>query len=158
MIDHPHLHCVVPGGGLSEDEIEWKKPKKSKKRKKFFVHVNVISDLFKWKNYRKEGKSEETSLEIFEFIRRFLLHVLPKNFYKIRYYGILASRNRKRKLALCREILEVIVKEIEPDKPEKSFEELFFELTGKEPGICPVCKKGRLVRKNKLKPEYLALI
>jgi len=244
IIDHPHLHCVVPGGGLSEDEIEWKQPKKSKKRKKFFVHVNVISDLFKkkflsyldkayrkdelkfegkiaylkdpaefkkfktnlyakkwvtfckrpfggpkdvleylsrythkvaisnhriikvengrvhfkWKNYRKEGKSEETSLEIFEFIRRFLLHVLPKNFYKIRYYGILASRNRKRKLAICREILEMIVEEIELDKPEKSFEEWFFELTGKEPGICPVCKKGRLVRKNKLKPEYLAPI
>ena len=242
MIDHPHLHCVVPGGGLSEDEVEWVKPKKSKKRKKFFVHVNVISDLFKkkflfyldkayrkgelkfegkvdylkdpaefkkfktnlyakkwvtfckrpfggpvdvlkylsryihkvaisnhriikvkngrvhfkWKNYRKEGKSEETSLEIFEFIRRFLLHVLPKNFYKIRYYGILASRNRKRKLAICREILEMIVEVIEPDKPEKSFEELFFELTGVEPGICPVCKKGRLVRKIKLKPEYLA--
>ena len=49
LIDHPHLHCVVPGGGLSEDEVEWVKPKKSKKRNKFFVHVNVISDLFKKK-------------------------------------------------------------------------------------------------------------
>ena len=113
---------------------------------------------FQWKHYRKDGKSEETSLEIFEFIRWFLLHVLPKNFYKIRYYGILASRNRKRKLAVCREILEVIIEVKELDKPEKSFENWFFELTGIEPSICQVCKKDRLVRKNKLKPEYLAPI
>ena len=49
LIDHPHLHCVVPCGGLSDDEMEWLWPKKSKKRKKFFVHVNIISDLFKKK-------------------------------------------------------------------------------------------------------------
>ena len=49
LIDHPHLHCVVPCGGLSEDEMEWLWPKKSKKRKKFFVHVNIMSDLFKKK-------------------------------------------------------------------------------------------------------------
>ncbi|MFQ6115450.1 MAG: transposase zinc-binding domain-containing protein, partial [bacterium] len=57
MIDHPHLHCVVPGGGLSEDEMEWIWPKKSKKKKKFFVHKNIISDLFKKKflHYLKEA-------------------------------------------------------------------------------------------------------
>jgi hypothetical protein len=49
LIDHPHLHCVVPCGGLSDDEMEWLWPKKSKKKRKFFVHVNIISDLFKKK-------------------------------------------------------------------------------------------------------------
>lgn len=49
MIDHPHLHCVVPCGGLSDDGMEWMWPRKSKKSRKFFVHVNIISDLFKKK-------------------------------------------------------------------------------------------------------------
>ena len=241
LIDHPHLHFVVPCGGLSEDEIEWLWPKKSKQKKKFFVHVNIISDLFKkkfmhyldaayqknelklegeveylrnlaafkqlknelyskkwvtfckqpfggaqqvleylsrythrvaisnhriikiengrvyfkWKNYRKGGKLEDTSLEVFEFIRRFLLHVLPKNFYKIRYYGILASRNRH-KLRVAQDILGMTMPENEPSgTEEKSFEEWFFELTGIEPGLCPVCKKGHLIRTTKLQPVPL---
>ncbi|MCG8608873.1 transposase zinc-binding domain-containing protein [bacterium] len=49
MIDHPHLHCVVAGGALSEDEMEWLSPKKSKRKKKFFVHVHIISSLFRGK-------------------------------------------------------------------------------------------------------------
>jgi len=239
MIDHPHLHCVVPCGGLSDDEMEWLWPKKSKKKKKFFVHVNVISDLFKkkflqylnlayqkdelklegqvaylqdpgefnklknelyrkkwvtfckqpfggpeqvleylsrythrvaisnhrlikvengrvyfkWKNYRKGGKLEETSLEVFEFIRRFLLHVLPKGYFKIRYFGILASRNRH-KLWIAQEILgsSEDIQERKNEESKKSFEEWFLELTGIEPGICPVCKKGRLIRKAQLAP------
>ena len=246
MIDHPHLHCVVPCGGLSDDEMEWLWPKKSKKKKKFFVHVNIISDLFKkkflhylnlayekgklklegqvaylqdpaefnklknelygktwvtfckqpfggpeqvleylsrythrvaisnhrlmkvetcpeqgrrngrvyfkWKNYRTGGKLEETSLEVFEFIRRFLLHVLPKGYSKIRYYGILASRNRH-KLWTAQEILGVAgnVKDEQPGESEKSFEEWFLELTGIEPGRCPYCKKGRLIPKGELR-------
>jgi transposase-like zinc-binding protein/putative transposase len=44
---HPHLHVIVPGGGLSDGGKQWRYPKKSKKNKKFFVHVSVISDLFK---------------------------------------------------------------------------------------------------------------
>ena len=239
MIDHPHLHCVVPCGGLSDDEMEWLWPNKSKKKKKFFVHVHVISDLFKkkflhyldaayqkgelklqgqvahlqdpavfnklkselygkkwvtfckqpfggpeqvleylsrythrvaisnhrlikveggrvyfnWKNYRKDGKFEETSLDVFEFIRRFLLHVLPKGYFKIRYFGILASRNRH-KLWTAQEILgnSEDVQERKNEEGEKSFEEWFFELTGIEAGICPYCKKGRLIRKVQLAP------
>ena len=239
LMDHPHLHYVVPCGGLSDDEIEWLYPKKSKKKKKFFVHVNIISDLFKkkflyylnevyekgelkfegqvanlsdpaefkklknqlyakkwvtfckqpfggpeqvleylsryihrvaisndrlikledgrvyfkWKNYHKDDKLEETSLEVFEFIRRFLLHVLPKGYFKIRYYGILASRNRH-KLWTAQEVLGVAsnVTDEQPDESKKSFEEWFFELTGIEPGICPFCKKGRLIRKAQLPP------
>jgi len=237
LIDHPHLHCVLPCGGLSDDEMEWLWPKKSKKNKKFFVHVNIISDLFKkkflhylnrayqkgelklegqvaylqdpaafnkfknplyskkwvtfckqpfggpehvlgylsrythrvaisnhrlikveggrvyfkWKNYRKGGTLQETSLEVFEFIRRFLLHVLPKGYCKIRYYGLLASRNRQ-KLWTAQEILgsSEDVQERKNEESEKSFDEWFLELTGIEPGICPFCKKGRLIRKGEL--------
>jgi hypothetical protein len=238
LIDHPHLHCVVPCGGLSDDEMEWLWPKKSKKKKKFFVHVNIISDLFKkkfihylnhayqkgqfnlegqvahlqkqaefdrlktelyskkwvtfckqpfggpeqvleylsryshrvaisnhrlirvendrvyfkWKNYHKGGKLEETSLEVLEFIRRFLLHVLPGGYFKIRYFGVLASRNRY-KLRTAQEILGVAPPEEQPSQDgEKSFEDWFFELTGIEPGMCPYCHKGRLARKGELRP------
>ncbi len=48
LMEHPHLHCIVPGGGLSARQDKWEKPKKSK-RKDFFIHVNVMSDLFKKK-------------------------------------------------------------------------------------------------------------
>jgi hypothetical protein len=107
---------------------------------------------FKWKNYREDGKLQESSLEVFEFIRRFLLHVLPKGYFKIRYYGILASRNRH-KLRTAQDILGAAGPEDEQlPESEKSFEQWFFKLTGIEPGICPVCKKGRLICKARLAP------
>lgn len=56
---------------------------------------------FKWKNYKKNGKKEIMSLEVKEFMRRYLLHILPKKFLKIRYYGILANCHRKKKLKIC---------------------------------------------------------
>ena len=49
LMEHPHLHCIVPCGGLSENGKVWLFPRKSTKKKAFFVHVNVISDLFKKK-------------------------------------------------------------------------------------------------------------
>ena len=72
---------------------------------------------------------------------------------KIRYYGILASRNRH-KLWTAQEILGSCenVQESKDQESKKSFEEWFFELTGIEPGICPFCKKGRLIRKAQLAP------
>ncbi|MCP4270123.1 MAG: IS91 family transposase, partial [Candidatus Brocadiaceae bacterium] len=49
LLDHPHLHCIIPCGGLTEDGKQWLLPKKHRKGKGFFVHVNVISELFKKK-------------------------------------------------------------------------------------------------------------
>ena len=46
LLDHPHLHCIVTGGGLSSNRESWKLPQKTRPNKNFFVHVNVISDLF----------------------------------------------------------------------------------------------------------------
>ncbi len=81
------------------------------------------------------------------------MHVLPENFYKIRYYGILASRNRH-KLRIAQEVLGAAVELEDKDLQEgkKSFEEWFFELTGIEAGICPYCKKGRLIPIAQLAP------
>lgn len=189
LVDHPHLHCIVPGGGLTADAKKWKYSKKARFNK-FFIHVKVISDLFKkkflyylkkayrnnelkffgklktisyknefykmlntlyakeWITYCKrpfggakqvieylgrythrvaisnnrikrieEGnvvfeyrdyrdyKNKEMILTPVEFIRRFMLHILPEGFFKIRYYGILSSRKKKRLLEICLEIL-----------------------------------------------------
>lgn len=236
LTDHPHLHCIVTGGGLSKDGTKWIYPKKTKKGNDFFVHVDVISELFKkkfmyylkeaydagqlkfegkisylqskarfnkfkdelynkkwvtycketfgspehvinylggythrvaisnnrivkledgkvtfkWKDYSDSNKQRLMTLEAWEFIRRFLLHILPYGFFKIRYYGILSNRNHKTKLAKCKEILRVI--ECEQHSATITWIDLFFDLTGIDLRICPVCKQGRMRLKETIKP------
>ncbi|MBZ0098460.1 MAG: IS91 family transposase, partial [Taibaiella sp.] len=210
---HPHLHCVVPGGALSFDGNRWVYPKKSKKRKKFFVHVNIISQLFRniflhelkqlylkgklricllkdefnalierlykiqwvtyckppfgsaaqvldylgrykhrvaisnrriialennevsfqWRDYRDHNKNKIMSLPVMEFMRRFLLHVLPKGFFKIRYYGILSSRNRKNGLDRAQKLL------VHYGNRDKTGGKINLPF---KPQLCPCCKKG----------------
>ena len=62
---------------------------------------------FRYKDYADSGKQKVMTLDATEFIRRFLLHVLPNGFMHIRHYGFLANRFRQRKLALCRQLLGV---------------------------------------------------
>lgn len=227
LTDHPHLHCIVTGGGLSKDEKRWKYPKKLTNGDSFFVHVNVLSDLFKkkfiaylkeaydrgdlkrkelpyfksesefrkfkndlykkkwvtyckqpfsgaesvleylgryiyrvaisnkrliklengrvlfkWRDYR-DGKEKVMRLDAFEFIRRFLLHVLPKGFFKVRYYGILASRNLKTKLKRCKTLLKV---RLSKSAEKLNWKELFFRITGTDLSLCPKCKVGQMIR------------
>ncbi len=239
LMDHPHLHCIVPCGGLSEDGKKWLLPSKTTKKKKFFVHVNVVSDLFKKKflyyfkglylagkikfvgkianlgnrqefeklcgnllqkkwityikepfggpeqvleylgrythrvaisneriikledgrvtfsygDYRDGNKNKQMTLDVFEFIRRFLLHILPFRYFKIRYYGLFNNRNRKNKINICKEILGVLDTDKEELPKAESWEELLFRLTGNDPRICPCCGKGKIVRKGKLSPD-----
>jgi putative transposase len=60
---------------------------------------------FTYKDYTQGGRTREMTLPVEEFMRRFLLHVLPEGFVPIRYYGLLANRSRERNLARCRELL-----------------------------------------------------
>lgn len=62
---------------------------------------------FRWKDYRANGKPAVMTLDASEFMRRFLLHVLPDGFHRIRHYGLFANGHRVEKLALCRKLLEV---------------------------------------------------
>ena len=62
---------------------------------------------FRYKDYRHDAQQKTMTLEAEEFIRRFLLHVLPEGFQRIRYYGFLANRYREQKLAHCRELLDM---------------------------------------------------
>lgn len=175
---HPHIHCIVPGGGLSNDSLRFIRSGKKffipvkvmsrKFRGKFLFHlkeawnndkINLFNDAvelnlpklidslyhiewvvyckkpfkspwhvvsylgrythrvaisnsrivdfdekavtFKWKDYRENSRSKLMTLNAEEFARRFLLHVLPSGFTKIRHYGILSSRNTGKKLVLC---------------------------------------------------------
>jgi hypothetical protein len=224
LIDHPHIHCIVPGGGLSFDGKKWV----STSKPDFFIHVKVLSRVFrgkfhdflkqayeagklkfdgdisplkeksrfkellnalyaqdwhiyckppfkspekvieylgrythrvaisndriikleddrvtiKYRDYADGDKIKEMPLAATEFIRRFLLHVLPDQFFKIRYYGILSARNRKTKLKKCKELLSVPV--TETDAQRLSWQELLEQITGIDPTLCPCCKKGRL--------------
>ena len=185
---HPHLHCVVPGGGIAPDGDRW-----IACRPGFFLPVRVLSRLFRrlflerlqqafrsgrlqfrhtlaplndpdafarylqplrqaewvvyakspfagphqvldylgrythrvaisnhrllavedgqvrfrWRDYRHHRRLKTLTLSAEEFIRRFLLHVLPKDFHRIRYFGFLACRHRQQKLALCRRLLDM---------------------------------------------------
>jgi Transposase zinc-binding domain/Putative transposase len=91
---HPHIHCVVPGGGLSPDQQRWIHSQQS-----FFLPVRVLSRVFR-------GKARAMTLTHEEFLRRFLQHVFPTGFPRIRYFGFLANRRRRLLLPLCRNLLK----------------------------------------------------
>ncbi len=77
-----------------------------------------------------------------EFIRRFLLHVLPRGFTKIRYFGFLAHRNKDQKITLIRKLLGE--NKAEPEKISRTIQQIMLRLTGKDITLCPYCKKGHL--------------
>jgi len=98
---------------------------------------------FEWKDYAAGGHTKTMTLEAVEFIRRFLLHVLPSGFVHIRHFGFLANRNRREKLALCRSLqpAPLMVTETSADTPGSrgsTTEELLSRR-------CPACKTGRLI-------------
>ena len=91
-----------------------------------------------------------------EFIRRFLLHVLPKRFVKIRYYGILGCKNRKKKISLCRKLPGVKGDVFNEKEIPKCWKELYEFVTGNKIDKCPYCMKGKLVYVKKLLPQLMA--
>jgi hypothetical protein len=233
LLHHPHLHCVVPGGGLSPEGARW-----ISCRPGFFLPVRVLSRLFRrlfleylikafdtgkleffssleplrerraflrhlgptraiewvvyakrpfvgseqvldyvgrythrvaisnnrlldiddgkitfrYKDYRHDGQQKTMTLDVEEFIRRFLSHVLPDGFQRIRYYGFLGNRYREEKLARCRQLLRM------PDGPapsegSKDYRDRYQELTGSSLRECPICHQGRMVTVATLLPS-----
>jgi len=228
LTHHPHLHCVIPGGGLSPDgqgwiacrpgfflpvrvlsryfrrrflellvhafdggELEFFSALQGLRERKAFLHYldplgekewvvyakapfagpeqvldyvgrythrvaisnNRILNIddgkvtFKWKDYRDGNAQKTMALEADEFIRRFLLHVLPQGMQRIRYYGLLGNRHRQEKLEQCRKLLEM-----EPPTPAKievkapsDYRDRYEALTGVSLHECPLCHKGRMV-------------
>jgi hypothetical protein len=224
LLHHPHLHCVVPAGGLSADGAAWVPG-----REDYFLPVKVLSRVFRgkflaflkqaigrgqlayhgslapladpdemerlldravrthwvvyakrpfggpeqvlkylarythrvaisnrrllrleggqvtfsWKDYAHGNQQSTMTLAAVEFIRRFLLHVLPSSFVKIRYYGFMANRCRREKLARCRELLGHGPPATAEGQPEQIVPTA--EVTDETPKVrCPVCQKGTM--------------
>ena len=98
---------------------------------------------FRWRDYAHGNKVKVMALDVGEFIRRFLLHVLPRGFTRLRHYGVLANRGRARKLARCRTLLAQ--PEPQPREPE-STEAMMLRLTGIDVTVCRACGQGTLRR------------
>ena len=90
---------------------------------------------------RKKNKIVPITITAVEFIRRFLLHSLPKGFVRIRHYGFLANRNRKANIALIRRLLKLPSQFV---KMAASLEDMMLKLTGVDITLCPCCKKGKM--------------
>ncbi len=97
---------------------------------------------------KNNNQTKTLTLEGVEFIRRFLMHVLPKGFIKIRHYGILANRNKKTKLELCRKLTGSPT--CTPRFEGFSTIEIICMLVGKDVTVCPECRKGKMQLKNSL--------
>ncbi len=237
LLHHPHLHCVVPGGGLSPDGKQWVSC-----RAGFFLPVRVLSRLFRrlfleglqrarergalcfhsglahladlrafadlvararrkewvvyakppfggpsqvldylgrythrvaisndrlvkmedgqvtfrWKDYRREYRSRTMTLAAAEFIRRYLLHVLPTGFQRIRQYGLLANRKRAVKLAVCRRLLSVAERAVESKSPTADDQPEYEAVSGESLARCPLCRTGRLQRVEVMAPVRVA--
>jgi Putative transposase/Transposase zinc-binding domain len=103
------------------------------------LHDGRVS--FQWRNARRGNHHSIMTLEVEEFIRRFLLHVLPRGFMRIRHYGVLGNRCRTSQLAACRALLD----QPEPvSRPLESVAVMMHRLTGRDIDRCPHCYKGHL--------------
>lgn len=245
LLDHPHLHCVVPAGGLSADRERWKKipygnflfpvkvmsamfrgkfldlfkaaisdgaihfhgaleeyknagefssllnslyesdwvvyakppfagPKAVLKYLGRYTHRIAIANSrlleltdthvsFSWKDYADENRKKVMTLTHAEFIRRFLLHIVPHGFVRIRYYGFMSQASKKEKLFRCMELLGQKPQEpLSDDIDKKAWDLLLKELCGIDPWKCPLCNKGRLVQHRILprpqRKERLSLV
>jgi predicted Zn-ribbon and HTH transcriptional regulator len=206
---HPHIHCIVTGGGLTKENT-WQAS-----RKKFFLPVRVLSRKFRgkflsllkqaglpfdsalyqdewvvyckppfknaskvieylgrythrvaisnrrilalkdgkvtfsWRDYRDNNKNKTMTVTAIEFIRRFMLHILPSGFRKIRHYGILASRDKSARIALCRKLTQTSFTAPTCSTTIERLQKLF----GTDFDLCPCCGIGHLARAS---PIYLA--
>ena len=98
----------------------------------------MVSFIFK---NRKKNRTELLTITAVEFIRRFLLHSLPKGFVRIRHYGFLANRDRSKNLCAIRALMGL---SDPPVKQIASVEEMMHKLTGIDINLCPGCHKGRM--------------
>ena len=98
---------------------------------------------FRWKDYRDGNRQKTMTLNGGEFIRRFLIHVLPDRFHRIRYFGFLGNCHRARKLERCRELLGMTPSA--PADPPGDYRDRLENLTGRSLRQCPHCQTGVMV-------------
>ena len=106
---------------------------------------------FTYRDRQKDNEIKKMTLVADEFIRRFLLHVLPKGLMKIRYFGFLSHTNKKEQIPLIRNLIDPHA--TLPEKINESINEMMLRLTGIDITCCPQCKKGKMIRIRKLPIE-----
>ena len=215
---HPHIHCIVPGGGIDPlgkwkpssqkfflpvrvlsrlfrgkflyylakaklefhgglerlvDPVKWNIFLSSLYTKEWFVYckapfkdaacvVNYLGRYthrvaiansrilsvdggrvtFKWKDYKDNSKWKVMTISAEEFIRRFLMHILPYRFMKIRHYGFLGNRGKMKRLKICKSLTGTPIL----PKLELTTAQLIQKLTGIDPNLCPACGSDKLKR------------
>ena len=113
---------------------------------------------FRWKDYAHGGRQGTMTLAAVEFVRRFLMHVLPSGFVRVRHYGLLANRHRREKLARCRELLGMAVTpqaDMAPTAPAP-ITSPGHEVEVTPTRVCPRCGAGRMVVIAEFPPMSLA--
>jgi hypothetical protein len=116
------------------------------------VSVDDGQVRFHWKDYAHGHRVKIMTLSAAEFLRRFLLHVLPGGFVRIRHFGFLANRGRTAKLARCRALLAAPPPVTAGPEPVAA---LVHRLTGVDITRCPVCRAGRLRLVAVFRPGHL---
>ena len=99
------------------------------------VEMDNESVSFRWKDYRNGNKTQIMRLDAQEFIRRFMMHVLPSGFQRIRYYGLLSNRNRSTKLKTCFKIIKIPI----PLRIKLSTKDLLLKVLGVDVTVCKHC-------------------
>jgi hypothetical protein len=107
------------------------------------VNLENGNVTFTYRDRRNHNTLKTMTLQAKEFIRRFLLHVLPGGFVRIRHFGFLANRCKKENIQQCREIIGY--SEPLPETTEKNYQQRMLELTGIDITLCPCCKKGSMI-------------
>jgi predicted Zn-ribbon and HTH transcriptional regulator len=107
---------------------------------------------FTYRDRQDNNGIKTMPLAAHEFIRRFLLHILPRGFMKIRYFGFLAHTNKKQAVSLIRKLIDPAMKV--PEKTKETILEMMLRLTGTDITCCPRCKKGKMTIIKKLPRHY----
>jgi hypothetical protein len=97
---------------------------------------------FRWRDYAHGNQTKPMALSAEEFLRRYLLHVLPRGFVRIRHFGLLANRTRQQKLERCRAVLDA--PDPPADVPQETPQAMVLRLTGVDLTQCPACHEGTM--------------
>ncbi len=105
---------------------------------------------FTYRDYKDGNRKKIERVDVVSFMRRFMLHVVPYRFVRIRYYGILSHRNKSRAITACRDFYTVLKP---PEQTPPDWRDMFLKKNGRDCSRCPVCLKGRLVLKESIPPS-----
>lgn len=144
---HPHVHCIVPGGARQVLGYLARYTHRSAISNHRIVEYDGMRVRFRYRDRADHDREKVLTLPALEFIRRYLQHVLPTGFVRIRHYGLLANACRAKSVARCRELIGPVADFTPPEPPAPAaWQELLKRLTGRDVTCCPACLTGRLVR------------